>query len=77
MADHSATLVGIADQLGVLPFGVVHRRLASAFSNVVFWIIGRHSTASRNMLGHMPTSPFHCRFDPFFQGSAHWNKRRG
>ncbi|KAG5599792.1 hypothetical protein H5410_031162, partial [Solanum commersonii] len=23
------------------------------------------------------TAPFHCRFDPFFQGLAHWSKRLG
>uniref|UniRef100_M1DUD7 Uncharacterized protein n=1 Tax=Solanum tuberosum TaxID=4113 RepID=M1DUD7_SOLTU len=28
------------------------------------------------LLGDAPTSPFFCRLDPFFQGSAHWNKRR-
>ncbi|KAG5595038.1 hypothetical protein H5410_036270, partial [Solanum commersonii] len=46
--DHSAQLVGIADQLDDPPFGIVHRRLALAFSIVVFWIIRRHSTASQN-----------------------------
>uniref|UniRef100_M1DID6 Uncharacterized protein n=1 Tax=Solanum tuberosum TaxID=4113 RepID=M1DID6_SOLTU len=34
-ADHSASLVRIADQLGDSPFGVVHRRLAPAFNIVV------------------------------------------
>uniref|UniRef100_M1DIC4 Uncharacterized protein n=1 Tax=Solanum tuberosum TaxID=4113 RepID=M1DIC4_SOLTU len=48
MADHSASLVGIADQLGDSPFGVVHRRLAPAFNIVMLWVIGRHGTASRN-----------------------------
>ncbi|WMV20028.1 hypothetical protein MTR67_013413 [Solanum verrucosum] len=47
-ADHSALLVGIADQLDDSPFGVVHRRLAPAFNIVVLWVIGRHGTASRN-----------------------------
>ncbi|KAG5595358.1 hypothetical protein H5410_036590 [Solanum commersonii] len=46
--DRSASLVEIADQLGDSPLGVVHRRLAPAFSTIVFWFIGRHSTASRN-----------------------------
>uniref|UniRef100_M1DRX9 Uncharacterized protein n=1 Tax=Solanum tuberosum TaxID=4113 RepID=M1DRX9_SOLTU len=46
--NHSASLVGIADQLGDSPFGVVHRYLAPAFSIVVLWVIGRHGTASRN-----------------------------
>uniref|UniRef100_M1DCK4 Uncharacterized protein n=1 Tax=Solanum tuberosum TaxID=4113 RepID=M1DCK4_SOLTU len=46
--DHSASLVGIADQLGDSPFGVVHRRLALAFSIVMLWVIGQHGTASRN-----------------------------
>ncbi|WMV24845.1 hypothetical protein MTR67_018230 [Solanum verrucosum] len=40
--DHSASLVGD------LPFGRFHHRLALSFSIVVFWIIWRHSTASRN-----------------------------
>ncbi|WMV08814.1 hypothetical protein MTR67_002199, partial [Solanum verrucosum] len=31
-----------------LPFGVVHRRLALAFSIVVLCVIGSHSTASQN-----------------------------
>ncbi|WMV50021.1 hypothetical protein MTR67_043406, partial [Solanum verrucosum] len=48
--DHSASLVGIVDQLGDSPFGVVHRRLAPSFSIVVQWVIGRHGTASRNFL---------------------------
>uniref|UniRef100_M1DYJ5 Uncharacterized protein n=1 Tax=Solanum tuberosum TaxID=4113 RepID=M1DYJ5_SOLTU len=46
--DHSVTLVEIADQLSYSPFGVVHRRLALVFSIVMFWIIRRPSTASRN-----------------------------
>uniref|UniRef100_M1DHX0 Uncharacterized protein n=1 Tax=Solanum tuberosum TaxID=4113 RepID=M1DHX0_SOLTU len=48
MADHSASFVEIADQLGNPPFGRFHRCLALSFIIVVFWIIGRHSTASRN-----------------------------
>ncbi|WMV08776.1 hypothetical protein MTR67_002161 [Solanum verrucosum] len=48
VADHSTSLVTIADQLGDLPFGVVYRRLAPAFSIVMFWVIERHGTASRN-----------------------------
>uniref|UniRef100_M1DTM9 Uncharacterized protein n=1 Tax=Solanum tuberosum TaxID=4113 RepID=M1DTM9_SOLTU len=47
-SDHSASLVGIADQLGDSPFGVVHRCLAPTFSIVLLWVIGRHGTASRN-----------------------------
>ncbi|WMV29600.1 hypothetical protein MTR67_022985, partial [Solanum verrucosum] len=46
--EHSVKLVGIANQLGDLPFGLVHRRLALAFNIVVFWIIGRHSITSWN-----------------------------
>ncbi|KAG5610920.1 hypothetical protein H5410_022201 [Solanum commersonii] len=46
--DHSVSLVGIADQLGDSPFGVVHCRLAPSFSIVVLWVIGRHGTASQN-----------------------------
>uniref|UniRef100_M1DYX7 Uncharacterized protein n=1 Tax=Solanum tuberosum TaxID=4113 RepID=M1DYX7_SOLTU len=47
-ADHSASLVGIADQLGDSPVGVLHRCVAPSFSIVVLWVIGRQSTASRN-----------------------------
>ncbi|WMV29364.1 hypothetical protein MTR67_022749, partial [Solanum verrucosum] len=47
-ADHSTSLVEIVDQLGNPPFGRFHYRLALSFSIVVFWIIGRHSTASQN-----------------------------
>ncbi|WMV49713.1 hypothetical protein MTR67_043098, partial [Solanum verrucosum] len=47
-ADHSTTLVGIVDLLGDSPFGVVHRRLAPSFGIVVLWVIGQHSTTSRN-----------------------------
>ncbi|WMV50036.1 hypothetical protein MTR67_043421, partial [Solanum verrucosum] len=46
--EHSASLVEIADQLSDPPFGRFHRRLSLSFSMVVFWIIGRHSTASWN-----------------------------
>ncbi|WMV08824.1 hypothetical protein MTR67_002209, partial [Solanum verrucosum] len=46
--DHSVKLVGIVDQLSDQLFGLVHHRLALFFSIVVVWIIGRHSTASRN-----------------------------
>uniref|UniRef100_M1D9A7 Uncharacterized protein n=1 Tax=Solanum tuberosum TaxID=4113 RepID=M1D9A7_SOLTU len=68
-ADHSATLVRIADQLGDSPLDVVHRRLAPAFSIVVLWAIGRHSTASRNISAMR-------RLDPFFQGATYWNRNR-
>ncbi|WMV58131.1 hypothetical protein MTR67_051516, partial [Solanum verrucosum] len=47
-ADRSASFVGIADQLGDSPFGLVHRRLVPTFNNVVLWAIGRYGTASRN-----------------------------
>uniref|UniRef100_M1DFJ5 Uncharacterized protein n=1 Tax=Solanum tuberosum TaxID=4113 RepID=M1DFJ5_SOLTU len=46
--DHSASLVGITDQLSDSTFGVVHRRLAPTFSIVVLWVVGRHGTASQN-----------------------------
>ncbi|WMV37512.1 hypothetical protein MTR67_030897 [Solanum verrucosum] len=45
---HSVPLVKIADQLGDPPFGRFHCHLGLSFSIVVFWIIGRHSTTSRN-----------------------------
>ncbi|WMV45581.1 hypothetical protein MTR67_038966 [Solanum verrucosum] len=57
-ADHSASLVRIADQLGDSPFGVVHRRLAPAFSIVVLWVIRRHSSASRNFSAMRRLLPF-------------------
>ncbi|WMV58442.1 hypothetical protein MTR67_051827 [Solanum verrucosum] len=38
-ADHSASLVEIADQLGNSPFGVIHRHLAPAFNIVMLWVI--------------------------------------
>ncbi|WMV29747.1 hypothetical protein MTR67_023132, partial [Solanum verrucosum] len=47
-ADHLASLVRIADQLGDSPFGVVHRHLAPAFSIVVLWVIRWHGIASQN-----------------------------
>ncbi|WMV37705.1 hypothetical protein MTR67_031090 [Solanum verrucosum] len=47
-ADHSASLVRIADQLGDSPFSVFHRRLAPTFNIVMLWVIGRHGTASQN-----------------------------
>ncbi|KAG5580572.1 hypothetical protein H5410_051199 [Solanum commersonii] len=46
--DHSASLVGIVDQLGDSPFVVVHHRLAPAFSIVVLWVIRRHGTTLWN-----------------------------
>uniref|UniRef100_M1DM56 Uncharacterized protein n=1 Tax=Solanum tuberosum TaxID=4113 RepID=M1DM56_SOLTU len=30
------------------PFSVVHRRFAQSFNIAVFWVIGKHGTASRN-----------------------------
>ncbi|WMV30229.1 hypothetical protein MTR67_023614, partial [Solanum verrucosum] len=45
---HLALLVEIANQLDDPPFGRFHRRLALSFSIIMFWIIGRHSTTSRN-----------------------------
>uniref|UniRef100_M1DKC3 Uncharacterized protein n=1 Tax=Solanum tuberosum TaxID=4113 RepID=M1DKC3_SOLTU len=48
VADHSASLVGIADQVDDSPFGVFHHRLAPAFSIVMLWVIGRHDTTLRN-----------------------------
>uniref|UniRef100_M0ZXX1 Uncharacterized protein n=1 Tax=Solanum tuberosum TaxID=4113 RepID=M0ZXX1_SOLTU len=56
--DYSASLVGIADQLGDLPFGIVHRRLAPAFNIVVLWVIVRHSTALKNFLAMRRLLPF-------------------
>uniref|UniRef100_M1DTS9 Uncharacterized protein n=1 Tax=Solanum tuberosum TaxID=4113 RepID=M1DTS9_SOLTU len=73
--DHLASLVRIADQLGDLPFGVVHCCLAPAFSIIVLWVIGRHGTALRNFRRCADCSLFR-RLDPILQGSAHMNKRR-
>uniref|UniRef100_M1DEH4 Uncharacterized protein n=1 Tax=Solanum tuberosum TaxID=4113 RepID=M1DEH4_SOLTU len=58
MVDHSVTLVGIPDQLGDSPLDIVHRRLAPSFSIVVLWVIGRHSTASRNISAMRRLLPF-------------------
>uniref|UniRef100_M1E0M6 Uncharacterized protein n=1 Tax=Solanum tuberosum TaxID=4113 RepID=M1E0M6_SOLTU len=57
-ADHSASLVGIADQLGDSPFGVVHRHLGPSFSIVVLWVIGLHGTASVNFSAMHRLLPF-------------------
>ncbi|WMV18207.1 hypothetical protein MTR67_011596, partial [Solanum verrucosum] len=57
-ADHSATLVEITDQLSDSPLDVVHRRLAPSFSIVVLWVIGRHSTVSRNISAMHRLLPF-------------------
>ncbi|KAG5595069.1 hypothetical protein H5410_036301 [Solanum commersonii] len=46
--DHSAQLVGIANTLGDLPFGLLHPFLALPFSIFAFWIIEQYSTTSRN-----------------------------
>uniref|UniRef100_A0A0V0GLM6 Putative ovule protein n=1 Tax=Solanum chacoense TaxID=4108 RepID=A0A0V0GLM6_SOLCH len=56
--DHSASLVGIADQLSDLPFGVVHRRIAPTFSIVVLWVIGRHGNDSQNFSAMRRSLPF-------------------
>ncbi|KAG5575811.1 hypothetical protein H5410_055945, partial [Solanum commersonii] len=63
--DHSASLVKIADQLGDPPF-------ASSCFGSLGDIVKLRGTARR-----YADCPFHCQFDPFFYGSAHWNKRRG
>ncbi|KAG5580038.1 hypothetical protein H5410_050665, partial [Solanum commersonii] len=46
--DHSINLVGIAVQLGDLPFCLVHCHITLAFIIIMFWIIRRHSTTSQN-----------------------------
>ncbi|KAG5580397.1 hypothetical protein H5410_051024 [Solanum commersonii] len=69
-ADHSASLIRIADQLGDSPFGVVHRRLAPAFSIFMLWVIWRHGTASQDFSAKRP-APLLVRLEPFLQGSAH------
>ncbi|WMV30267.1 hypothetical protein MTR67_023652, partial [Solanum verrucosum] len=57
-AINSASLVGIADQLGDSPFVVVHRHLAPAFNIVVLWFIRWHGTASRNCIVMPGLLPF-------------------
>uniref|UniRef100_M1DK65 Uncharacterized protein n=1 Tax=Solanum tuberosum TaxID=4113 RepID=M1DK65_SOLTU len=57
-ADHLVSLVGITNQLGNSPFGVIHRRLAPAFSIVVLWVIGRHGTTLRNFSAMRRLLPF-------------------
>ncbi|WMV46278.1 hypothetical protein MTR67_039663 [Solanum verrucosum] len=74
--DHSASLVGIADELSDSPFGVVHRRLAPSFSILVLWVVGQHGTASWNFSAMRRLLLFFHRLDPFLQGSAYWNKRQ-
>uniref|UniRef100_M1DAL9 Uncharacterized protein n=1 Tax=Solanum tuberosum TaxID=4113 RepID=M1DAL9_SOLTU len=59
-ADYSASLVGIADQLSDSPFGVVHHRLAPAFSIVVLWVIGRHGTTLQNCSAMRRWLPFYA-----------------
>ncbi|KAG5631518.1 hypothetical protein H5410_003235 [Solanum commersonii] len=56
--DRSASLVGIADQLGDSPFGVVHRRLAPFLNIIVLWVIGRHGTTLRNFSVMRRLRPF-------------------
>uniref|UniRef100_M1DQH3 Uncharacterized protein n=1 Tax=Solanum tuberosum TaxID=4113 RepID=M1DQH3_SOLTU len=56
--DHSVSLVGITDQLGDSPFGVVHRLLAPAFSIIVLWVNGRHGTALPNFSAMHRLFPF-------------------
>uniref|UniRef100_M1DHD7 Uncharacterized protein n=1 Tax=Solanum tuberosum TaxID=4113 RepID=M1DHD7_SOLTU len=58
LADHSASLVEIADQFGDSPFGVVHRLLAPSFSTVVLWVIWRHGIASWNFSAMRRLFPF-------------------
>uniref|UniRef100_M1DJ19 Uncharacterized protein n=1 Tax=Solanum tuberosum TaxID=4113 RepID=M1DJ19_SOLTU len=65
--DHSASLVGIADQLGDLPFGVIHRRIVPAFSIIVLWVIGRYGTASRNCSAMRSLLPFSTDLILFFR----------
>ncbi|WMV55072.1 hypothetical protein MTR67_048457, partial [Solanum verrucosum] len=45
---HQTKLVGIADQLGDSPFGIVHCRLSLSLIIVVFWIIKRHGSTSQS-----------------------------
>uniref|UniRef100_M1DNV1 Uncharacterized protein n=1 Tax=Solanum tuberosum TaxID=4113 RepID=M1DNV1_SOLTU len=56
--DHSASLVGITDQLGDSSFGVVHRRLATSFNIIVLWVIGRQGTTLRNFSAIRRLIPF-------------------
>ncbi|WMV58715.1 hypothetical protein MTR67_052100, partial [Solanum verrucosum] len=60
VVDHSASLVGIADQLGDSPFGVVHRRLAPTLNIIVLWVIGRHGTFSWNFLAMRRLLPLYA-----------------
>ncbi|WMV50178.1 hypothetical protein MTR67_043563, partial [Solanum verrucosum] len=69
------TLLIFADQLIDLAFGVVHRRLAPAFSIVVLWFIGRHGIASRNFSVMRRLLPFSADLILSFM-AQHWNKRR-
>ncbi|KAG5611350.1 hypothetical protein H5410_022631 [Solanum commersonii] len=75
--DHSASLVGIADQLGDLPFGVVYRCLAPSFSIVVLSVIGRHGTASQNCLRIRRLLPFSADLILSFKAQHTGTKGKG
>uniref|UniRef100_M1DKM5 Uncharacterized protein n=1 Tax=Solanum tuberosum TaxID=4113 RepID=M1DKM5_SOLTU len=66
-ADHSASLVRITDQLGDLPFGVVHPHLVPIFSIIVLWVIGWHGTASRRFSVMRRLLPFPPNLILFFR----------
>ncbi|WMV41396.1 hypothetical protein MTR67_034781, partial [Solanum verrucosum] len=58
------TLVRIANQLGDLPFSIVHRHFAPSFDIIVLWVIGRHSSSSKNFSA-MPRLLFFSRTGSF------------
>ncbi|KAG5586185.1 hypothetical protein H5410_046619 [Solanum commersonii] len=75
-ADHSASLVMIADQLSDPPFGRFHRCLGLSFNIIIFGSLGDVVQLRRTARRHANYFFYH-RFNHFLQCSAHWNKRRG
>uniref|UniRef100_M1DDK7 Uncharacterized protein n=1 Tax=Solanum tuberosum TaxID=4113 RepID=M1DDK7_SOLTU len=67
VADRSASLVRIDDQLSDSPFGVVHHHLTPTFSLVVLWVIGWHGTASWNFSVMHRLLPFSADLILFFR----------
>uniref|UniRef100_M1DPQ3 Uncharacterized protein n=1 Tax=Solanum tuberosum TaxID=4113 RepID=M1DPQ3_SOLTU len=70
--DHSASLVEITDQLSDPPLVGFITLLLYPSTSSCFGSLG-----DIVLLDDMLNAPFHRRFDPFVQGLAHWNKRRG
>ncbi|WMV19087.1 hypothetical protein MTR67_012472, partial [Solanum verrucosum] len=74
-ADHSASLVGITDQLG--GFALWCSSSSSCTNPQHCRALGQWATWYYFVkhLGDASTAPSFRRLDPFLQRSAHWNKR--